>query len=180
MIVRRIDPNTSELYHHGIEGQRWGIRRYQNPDGSLTPAGMKRYNKMAKKDAKEYARAQMFYGEGAGNRRKLIKAKVEERSKDENYKKLFDSYLSEQNMEEHAEKAQTERKVRDAKNAAAKTARGVKNLALGTGATVTTGAVVAYSAYNILKNTGIGHSAVKKASNVGRSYANKYRNTKFN
>lgn len=33
-----------ELYHHGIKGQKWGIRRFQNPDGSLTAAGRKRYN----------------------------------------------------------------------------------------------------------------------------------------
>lgn len=31
------------LAHHGIKGQKWGIRRYQNPDGSLTPEGKKRY-----------------------------------------------------------------------------------------------------------------------------------------
>ena len=31
------------LEHHGIKGQKWGIRRYQNPDGTLTDAGKKRY-----------------------------------------------------------------------------------------------------------------------------------------
>ena len=35
---------TDELQHHGIKGQRWGIRRFQNKDGSLTPAGRRRYD----------------------------------------------------------------------------------------------------------------------------------------
>lgn len=34
-----------ELYHYGTKGQKWGIRKYQNPDGSLTPAGRERYGK---------------------------------------------------------------------------------------------------------------------------------------
>ena len=34
---------TNELQHHGIKGQKWGVRRFQNKDGSLTPAGKERY-----------------------------------------------------------------------------------------------------------------------------------------
>lgn len=33
-----------KLYHSGIKGQKWGVRRYQNPDGTLTDAGKARYN----------------------------------------------------------------------------------------------------------------------------------------
>lgn len=35
---------TDILAHHGILGQKWGVRRYQNEDGTLTPAGKKRYS----------------------------------------------------------------------------------------------------------------------------------------
>ena len=34
-----------ELYHHGIKGQKWGIRRFQNPDGSYTEEGKRRLKK---------------------------------------------------------------------------------------------------------------------------------------
>lgn len=36
-------PYSDELFHHGIKGQRCGVRRYMNEDGTLTPAGVARY-----------------------------------------------------------------------------------------------------------------------------------------
>lgn len=48
--------NSNELYHHGIKGQKWGVRRFQKKDGSLTPAGRKRYDDdgPSQKKQKEY------------------------------------------------------------------------------------------------------------------------------
>lgn len=70
---------NEELMHHGIKGMRWGVRRFQNKDGSLTPAGKKRYDvdiegakknlekaKQAEKQAKrDYNRASLSYNYNA-------------------------------------------------------------------------------------------------------------------
>lgn len=50
-----------ELYHHGILGQKWGVRRFQNEDGTLTAAGKRRYadnysDSQRKRDEKLYGR----------------------------------------------------------------------------------------------------------------------------
>ena len=45
--------DEAELYHWGIKGMKWGVRRYQNEDGTLTPAGRKRLEKKDQKWAKK-------------------------------------------------------------------------------------------------------------------------------
>lgn len=46
---------TSDLYHHGVKGQKWGVRRYQYADGSLTPQGKRRYNNDSKHSIEKFA-----------------------------------------------------------------------------------------------------------------------------
>lgn len=45
--------DTYELYHHGIKGMKWGVRRFQKKNGSLTPAGKKRQKEKWSEDATE-------------------------------------------------------------------------------------------------------------------------------
>ena len=61
----------NSLCHHGIQGQKWGVRRFQNPDGTLTPEGKARYNKnldLAKQhiDDAQYLRSELKRYEQGG------------------------------------------------------------------------------------------------------------------
>lgn len=62
----------NELYHHGIKGMKWGVRRYQNKDGSLTPAGKKR---QAKQEYKKTIR-EIDAADGNRDRNRKIAKKV--------------------------------------------------------------------------------------------------------
>lgn len=129
------------LQHHGVKGMKWGVR--QRPEGVS-----RRTNRAARKDAKEFARAKMFYGEGAGTRRKLIKAQVNSKSKrDPSYKKAFDYHLNNQDMGRHADKARSERKRKNTTASVKRTARGFKNQFYRLGAPTTFSSIALYAAY---------------------------------
>ena len=93
----------SELMHYGVKGMKWGVRR------------------RARRDVKEFTQAKMYYGEGAGNRRKLIKATVKARSKDPFYKSEFDKAVANTDMSKRATQARRQRGRKNARNSAGKT-----------------------------------------------------------
>lgn len=70
--------NPDELYHHGIKGQKWGVRRFENYDGKLTNAGKARYSLGGRNNAlndrnpnytnQQRRRDQQVYSKGAVKR----------------------------------------------------------------------------------------------------------------
>ena len=85
--------DSNYLQHYGIKGQKWGIRRYQNEDGTLTPAGKARYGtdieRTAAKDAQRLSDAKAAYGEGSGVRRRLLNKEINEKLKNKEYRKAY-------------------------------------------------------------------------------------------
>lgn len=116
-----MDVAMSDLEHHGIKGMHWGIRTKEvHPDIADVP---KKIRKEASTDAEEFTRAKLYYGEGAGTRRKLIKAKVEAKKKDPLYAKAFDHFAAQTDLAKRADQAHKERKRTDRKTATKKAVR---------------------------------------------------------
>lgn len=135
------DIPMNELSHYGVKGMKWGVRRTREQ------LARSRTNRMAKKDANESAKAKMFYGEGAGTRRKLIKAKVESRSqKRAGYREAFDAALKSQDMAKRASQAKGARKRADISKGARKTARGIGHVLRGNSQYANLASVVAVGA----------------------------------
>lgn len=156
------DTSANSLEHWGLKGQKWGIRRFQNPDGTLTPEGIVRY---AKKDAKEYARAKMSYGTGAGTRRKLINATVKDRArKNKGYQKEFEKQLNELDMAKIAKKEGGRSHRKQQREKVGVVARGTYHTIVGDGAKVAAGVAAVAGAAKIAHDMGVD----KKIYNAGK------------
>lgn len=135
---------------------KWGVRK----DRDGVPRSTDRE---ARKDAKEYARAKMFYGESAGNRRKLINASVKAKgSRDPAYQRAFDRHLTNQDMAKHASKARGERARKDARNSIGRTTRGIKNVVYGNAGRATVSAIAIVAGAKYLSTTSLGRNARTK------------------
>lgn len=89
---------------------------------------MNKIQKMAAKDAYDYGLALMFFGEGAGNRRKLITAEIAHKVENlSGYHEAFEAAFARLNQMEMAEKALAERKRIDAANKTRKNINALKN-----------------------------------------------------
>lgn len=168
MILGEEKPPLNELSHFGVLGMKWGVRR------SDIPGVSRKTSRDAAKDAKEFARAKQFYGEGAGNRRKLIKGTVEGKSKkDPSYKKAFDHHLANQDMSKHTDKAKSERKRKDVKNSTAKTARGISHMIRGNTQYASAAAAGLFAAGVAIHKTGIDKVVLKVTKKAYRDILGK-------
>lgn len=145
------------LEHHGVKGMKWGEHHARS---------------QARADANEFAKARAFYGEGAGTRRKKIKAKVETRMANPHYKNEFNRTLSGQNSEKRQAQATRLRKRKDTTGFVGKTARGVhRQLSGGFGPVTATAATIAAGA-GYAHKTGLDKALASKIkSTVGSKSA---------
>lgn len=161
------------LEHFGVKGMKWGVRRE------------------ARRDAKESARAKMYYGEGAGVRRRNINAIVKQKSKDPTYKAEYEKAYAKQDLSKARRSAQRQRTVTDKtkgfRQGAGRVGRAITReatAAVGFAAATAASAAIGYAIKNpketkaFIQNVGRRASAeVKIGATIGKAFL---RNHGFN
>lgn len=126
--------STNDIWHYGIKGQKWGIRRYQNPDGTLTAAGKRREKKEAKRRAKE--------------ERKKAKQADKEIRQDRAYASKNRRNLSDEELASRVKRLEQERKLKNLTDEDVATGRtAVKSFLKTTGGRILTTAAVGAAVY---------------------------------
>jgi ribosomal protein L20A (L18A) len=134
--------------------------------------------KVAEKDAARWAAAKMFYGEGAGVRRRLLEAEIAHKTENiSGYHEMFQKAFSKQNLAEHAYKAMKERQKIDRTNIVGKN---VRALARGDVRGMSTGLIVVIGAGYIAHATGYDKIAIDKSKMYYRQLKRKYNEKKRN
>ena len=99
-----------ELYHHGIKGQKWGLRRFQNKDGSLKPAGEGRYDDGLRGRARRKAAKSYDYRQGESYKN-LSNSEKRKRTNTYNFNKKFYGKKADNRMEYEVDRGTDRKKL---------------------------------------------------------------------
>jgi len=168
--------NEEMLFHYGIKGQKWGVRRYQNYDGSYTKRGLERYNKSVEKYERaktKQSEAKAAYKSGEVHKSTYQNAKANtkaaKREVDKNYKQLKYDKLADEGKNLY------KRGVRITANERVNTF--VREVGIVVGSNVVSGVLASMGKYDLAvlsaKVIGVGGTAVNAALGIKAYRQNK-------